>query len=105
MAEIHEHWLMRAARQAGLAGADAVRVHSKTPVEEAWTIVAHTCKLTERELASKVAPQVGMNPAEFDSAEERMITLLPEAVARQLRVFPLRSRRNRLIVATSDPAD
>ncbi len=34
-----------------------------------------------------------------------MTKLLPEAVARQFRVFPLRTQHNQLIVATSDPAD
>jgi type II secretory ATPase GspE/PulE/Tfp pilus assembly ATPase PilB-like protein/TolB-like protein/Tfp pilus assembly protein PilF len=105
MEMIHEHWLIRAARQARLAGADAIQVHFKTPVKEAWTTVADTCKLTDYELASKVAPQVGMNPAEFDSVEDSVTTLLPEAVVRQLRVFPLRTQRNHLIVATSDPAN
>lgn len=105
MERTHEHWLIRAARQAGLAGADAIELHSKAPVEEAWTTVARACNLTDRELASKVALQVRIKPAEFGSAEDRMTKLLPEAVARQFRVFPLRTEHNQLIVATSDPAD
>jgi len=105
MEPAHEHWLVRAAQKAGLAGAAAIQLQSKAPVEEAWTTVARACKLTDRELATKVAPQVGMNPAEFGTAEERITKLLPEAVARQFRVFPLRTQQNQLIAATSDPVN
>ena len=100
-----EHWLIRAARQAGWSGADAIELHSNTPVDEAWATVARACKLTDGELAIKVAPLVGMEPAEFDSAEDRVTKLLPEAVARQFRVFPLRTQRDQLIVATSYPTN
>ena len=95
----------RAARQAGLAGADVIQIPSRASVVDAWAIAARACKLADRELASRVAPQVGMTPAAFGTAEDRVTKLLPETVARQHRVFPLRTQGNQLIVASSDPVN
>jgi len=105
MSGISEHWLVHAARQAGLAGAAAIQLESKVPVEVAWTTVARVCQLSEPELAHRVASHIRIKPAEFGPAADRMTKLLPEAVARRFRVFPLRTEQNQLIVATSDPAD
>ena len=102
---VQEHWLVRAARQAGFAGVDAIRLPARASVEDAWASVARACNVTDQALAVKVAPHVRISPAEFGSAEDRPIKLVPEAVARRFRVFPLRAQHNQLIVATSDPAD
>ncbi len=105
MGEVQEHWLVRAARQAGLAGADTIRLPARASVEDVWTSVARACNVTDQALAGKVAPHVRTTPAEFGLAEDRPTKLVPEAVARRFRVFPLRAQHNQLIVATSDPAD
>ena len=105
MEGIHQHWLILAARQAGVAGADKIQLHSEAPVDEAWATVARACKLADNELAIAVAPQVGMRPAEFGSAQAQVTKLLPEAVARQFLIFPLRTQGNQLIAATSQPAN
>ena len=105
MERMHQHWLTLAARKAACAGADKIQLHANAPVDEAWTSVARACKLSEAELAIAVAPQVGMQPADFGSAEDRVTKLLPEAVARQFLIFPLRTEGNQLAVATSQPAN
>ena len=99
------HWLLAAARRAGLAGADAAAVDVAAPLANAWTAVARGARLTEDELASRIATHYHLGAAELQAAEPRAQILVPEKLARRHHVFPLRETDRQLVVATSNPND
>ena len=105
MAPTPEHWLIRVARQTGLDLPDASNIHPKSPVEETWESVHRSCGISDLELARLVAAHFRLGIADIRSVEEGAIKLLPERIARQFHVFPLRGRPNQLVVATSDPTN
>ena len=100
-----EHWLIRTAKQLGLKLPDALKVHSKTPAEEAWALVCQSSGLSDSDLARRVAAHFRLETADIRSAEERTLKLVPERLALQFHVFPLRERQKQLTVATSDPTN
>jgi type II secretory ATPase GspE/PulE/Tfp pilus assembly ATPase PilB-like protein/CheY-like chemotaxis protein len=99
------HWLVKAATRAGLPAADQVKVNPGTSETIAWDVVARGVGLSPRELAVKIAPALGVKVADFESAEPRALTLLPERLARRYQVYPLREDDRTITVATSDPND
>ncbi len=105
MQHSNDHWLIAAARRAGLDIGSGLQIHPRLALDDAWLQVAGACGLTDRELARKVAPTVGMKVAELAIVEDSIAKLLPERVARQFRVLPVRTQHNVLVVATSDPGD
>lgn len=93
------------AAQAGLDVGEASKLTPKTPAGEAWSVVCRSCRVEPIALARHVSAQSRLNLAETSSAEESALKLVPERIARQFRILPLRIRNNELHVATSDPAN
>jgi type II secretory ATPase GspE/PulE/Tfp pilus assembly ATPase PilB-like protein/CheY-like chemotaxis protein len=99
------HWLASAASRAGLPAADQLKVSPGVSETIAWDIIARGVGLSPRELAAKVAPSLGVKVANFETAEPRALTLLPERLARRYQVYPLREDDRTITVATADPND
>ena len=99
------HWLAAAAARAGLKGADALVIPVETGLIDAWEIASRTLGLSTPELAKTLAPTFGLAEADFDKAEPRALTLLPERIARKYHVFPVREDERHLVVATADPTN
>ncbi len=93
------HWLVDVIRRAGYAGAGELQL------DDAWAAVARVCDVTEDDLARQVADHYHLNAADFNAAEPRAQTLVPEKLARKYHVFPLRETDRQLVVAVSDPND
>lgn len=99
------HWLAAAASRAGMKGAEVLVIPAEASIIESWEMASRTLGLTAPELASALAPSFGLAEADFEKAEERALSLLPERIARKYHVFPLREDVRHLVVATSDPTN
>jgi type IV pilus assembly protein PilB len=99
------HWLLRAASNAGLQGAESLRLGPETSLAESWEIVARTLAITPAELAARIAPVVRLEPASFEEIDPAAVQLLPERVALKLGVMPLTCDDKQIVVATSDPTN
>ncbi len=99
------HWIVRVARGAGLAGADALQVPARTPAPEAWSAVTSACGVGEDELAAIVAKWFKLDVADFENLDPTATKFLPGSMARRFGVFPVAEDERRLTVATADPCD
>src|SRR5688572_4279543 len=99
------HWLAVAAARAGLKGADVLSIPADVGLIDSWEIASRTLGIAAPELASRLAPIFGLAEADFEKAEARALTLLPERIARKYHVFPLREDDRHLVVATADPTN
>src|SRR5881394_1683970 len=99
------HWLAAAASRAGLKGAEVLSIPAGTTLVDAWDMAARALGVTPPELAGALAPAFALAVADFDTQDERARTLLPERIARQHHVFPLREDDRHLVVATCDPTN
>jgi type IV pilus assembly protein PilB len=88
-----------------MKGAEVLTIPSGTPMVEAWEMAARTLGVTPPELASALAPAFGLAEADFDKSDARALGLIPERIARQYHVFPLREDDRHLVVATCDPTN
>ena len=61
--------------------------------------------ISQDQLARHVADYFRLNVASLESAEPPALKLVPEKVARQYGIFPLKENDRHLTVATSDPTD
>src|SRR5687767_5966372 len=99
------HWLAVAAARAGLKGADVLSIPADVGLIDSWEIASRTLGIAAPELASALAPIFGLAQADFEKAEARALSLLPERIARKYHVFPLREDERHLVVATADPTN
>jgi type IV pilus assembly protein PilB len=99
------HWISAAAVRAGLKGAEGLVIPDDASLADAWEISARTLGVAPPELASSLAPAFGIAAADFEKAEQATVALLPERIARQYHVFPLREDKRRIVVATADPTN
>ena len=99
------HWLAAAATRAGLKGADVLVIPADTGLVDSWEIASRTLGVSTPDLARLLAPTFGLAEADFDKAEARALSLLPERIARKYHVFPLREDERRLVVAIADPTN
>ncbi len=103
--ERREHWLVTVARAAGLPGAGELHLDVHTSVGEAWHRVEEACGIDPDALAREVARHFRLEVADLNAVEKKAVKLLPESVARDFWVLPLRETYRRLIIASSDPTD
>jgi type II secretory ATPase GspE/PulE/Tfp pilus assembly ATPase PilB-like protein/CheY-like chemotaxis protein len=102
---IRQHWLVALVQPSEHATGQQIAVDTQAPVGEAWTEVCRACRLTEQELAARVARHFKLPLADLNGGESRVLKLVPEAVARRYGIFPLREDDRHLVVATSNPMD
>jgi type IV pilus assembly protein PilB len=99
------HWLAVAATRAGLKGADALAIPSDVSIVDTWEIASRSLGITVQELAAAIAPTLALAEANFENADPRAATLLPDRIAKKYHVFPLREDERHLVVATADPTN
>ncbi len=102
MSPVGAHWLVGVVERAGH--------HCPPPPDgagmaEVWRTVAAACHVSLDDLAKLVARHFKLDVADLGSAEPAAAKLVPEKVARQFLVFPIREDDKRLVVATADPTD
>ena len=88
-----------------MKGAEVLAIPNGTSLVEAWEMASRTLGVTPPELVSALAPAFALAEADFERADQRALSLLPERIARQYHVFPLREDDRHLVVATCDPTN
>jgi len=88
--------LQRALADTWLAGTDPGSV---------WASAVQHKLATDEAITGLIATQFRVKVADFAAADPRATLLVPEAVARKHRVFPLTADDRRICVATADPRD
>lgn len=100
-----KHWLVHVARRTGLSGADALELEPGAPTAEAWLQVADALGINQDRLAEYVADYFRLKVTDLDGAEGNATKLVPEKIARQYQIFPIKEDDRQLVVATSDPTN
>src|SRR5881628_1616256 len=77
------HWLSAAAARAGIAGAGALDIPDDTGIADSWDIASRRLGLSAAEVATLVAPSMGLSVADFDQADTAALGILSERIARQ----------------------
>jgi len=97
------HWLVDAARRAGMAKADTLQLERGVTNGDAWLAVAAHCGVAVDDLVQEVADQMRLPVARLDRRDPHVVKLVPEKIARRYRVVPLRESDRQIVVATDDP--
>jgi type II secretory ATPase GspE/PulE/Tfp pilus assembly ATPase PilB-like protein len=97
------HWLASIALEAGYQGAGSYLPQPGASQSESWLAICQVCSLNEQELTGVVAGHFDLPVANLARAEPRAMRLIPEKVATQFGVVPLREDSRTITVATSDP--
>ena len=94
------HWLMN------VCAIDSAKLAlpADTANAAAWDAVAPLVG-GEQQVASLVAAHFRLDVADLAARQDAVVKLLPEKVARQYTVLPLRVENAQLIVASADPVD
>ncbi|MEJ2185354.1 MAG: ATPase, T2SS/T4P/T4SS family [Gemmatimonadota bacterium] len=100
-----KHWLVHVARRTGLPGAETLELEPGAPTAEAWLQVADALEINQDRLAEYVADYFRLNVTDLDDAESNATKLVPEKIARQYQIFPIKEDDRQLVVATSDPTN
>lgn len=104
-AKVATHWMHQVVQRVGLEGVENLTLHPGMEIKDVWDTVETTCKVSDQDLAKHVAAHFRLQAAELGSAENRVLKLVPEDLARRFGVFPLREDDRHLVVATSNPMD
>jgi type II secretory ATPase GspE/PulE/Tfp pilus assembly ATPase PilB-like protein/ActR/RegA family two-component response regulator len=100
-----KHWLVHVARRTGLPGAESLELEPGAPTAEAWLQVADILGINQDRLAEYVADYFRLKVTNLEDAEGNATKLVPEKIARQYQIFPLKEDDRQLVVATSDPTN
>lgn len=100
-----KHWLVHVLRRAGTPGAEELDIEPGTPSAQAWMTVCESTGMSQDQLAQHVADYFRLKVAALERAESTAVKLVPEKIARQYSIFPLRENDRHLTVATSDPTN
>jgi general secretion pathway protein E len=73
--------------------------------ETPWACARRVMRLDDAGLVARLSARYGVTPARLGSLDASLREAIPEALARRLRVVPLRATGSALIVATSCPDD
>ncbi len=73
-------------------------------LRKAWRIVTDASKVTDDQLAQRVARHFRLGVADLSTWDPRAVALLPEKVARAHGILPLSLTDSTIVVATSDPS-
>lgn len=97
--------MMDAVRKAGYTAPDVLCLDPPDTITELWESTAEQSGITSDELADIVARHAHLKQADLNSADDLALRFLPEKIARQYHVFPLREDHETLVVATCAPFD
>ncbi len=97
--------MVDAVRKAGYSAPDILCLDPPDTITELWKDTAEQSGITLDELADIIARHAKLKQADLNSADDLALKFLPEKIAHQYLVFPLREDHETLVVATSAPFD
>lgn len=98
------HWLVKAAVAVGAVEADKIKSPSGTRTAAIWEEIERVSGTGESELVTRIAKRLRLPVADL-STDARALKVVPEKIATQYMVLPLKETNQRLSVATADPMD
>jgi type IV pilus assembly protein PilB len=99
------HWLEGVLEKAGRKPEEG-RLHlSSLPLADAWQKAAEAVGIPQSELADLVASFFHLPRADLEEVESKALKFVPESLARDYSILPLREDYRRLVVATADPTN
>ena len=99
------HWLLDVLRPDPVGGFQDPEIKPKASLVDAWRLAAKAAGITQAELAARVAAHYHLRVANFATAEQHAVALVPEKLARARLVFPLRETDRELVAAVANPGD
>ncbi len=98
------HWLEGVLQKAGKT-VGAVGLPSTLPLDEAWERASEASGVLQSDLADLVAAFFQLPRASLDEVEGKALRLVPEALAHEYQILPLKEEYRRMVVATADPTN
>lgn len=98
------HWLVKAAVDIGIVQPQQLTATATTRAAIVWDEIERVSGVAESELVDRIAQRLRV-PVGKLVPDPHALKVVPEKIARQHAVLPLRESDARLIVATSDPMD
>ena len=99
------HWLVKSLVSSGKLGSDAVTPAPGMPTSRVWELVERAAGTPEDQLVPLVAQRLRLQPADLSNPTAGPLRIIPEKLARELNVLPLRENDQKLVVASADPMD
>lgn len=100
-----KHWVVHVLRRAQVPGAEDLALAPGMATLQAWIAACEATGLAQDGLTRHVADYFRLKVAALDHGEPTALRLVPEKVARQYQVYPLKENDRHLVVATSDPTN
>lgn len=98
----HSHWLVKAATDTGVIAPGKFQVAPGAATKFIWEEIERTSGLSETELVIRLAERLHLPVAELQPSPAAL-KVVPERIATQHSVLPLRETNQSLLVATADP--
>ena len=98
-------WLEDVVKTAASPGGGGPELGPTTSPEDAWREMADHAGLSISQLEALVADHFGLAVADLELAEPTARTFVPDWVALEHQVLPLRAGYGKIFVATSDPTN
>ena len=98
-----EHWIVAAARRAGLIAPGALLAGDVITVASAWAAIGSAAGVDESRIARILATELGLPVADLSSASAGVAGLIPALLAHHASILPLRVDGPTLVLATADP--
>jgi type IV pilus assembly protein PilB len=99
------HWLVRTAASIGIIKPEQAAAVKGSEKDAIWAEVERLSGLSETDLVARIAEKLRVPAATDMVADPHALKVLPEKLATQYVVLPLRESNSRLTVATADPMD
>ncbi len=101
----YAHWMEGVVARSRKASSADLNIPGSSDLLEAWDRGAELLGISPVELAEVVARHFRLPRARLDDLDTKALKLVPESVAREHLVFPLREDYRRLVLATADPTN
>ncbi|MGD2121047.1 MAG: hypothetical protein PVJ76_04855, partial [Gemmatimonadota bacterium] len=99
------HWLEGVLKKAGRVPDGGLSLPNDLPLDDAWERAAAAGGIHQEELADLVAHFFHLPRADLNEVESKALKLVPESLAHEYTLLPLREDYRRLVVATADPTN
>ena len=99
------HWLEGVLEKAGKTLEGDLSLPNSLPLEDAWEKASEASGVHQSELADMVALFFHLPRADLEEVESKALKLVPEALAHEFNILPLKEDYRRLVVATADPTN
>ncbi|MEZ4586128.1 MAG: ATPase, T2SS/T4P/T4SS family [Gemmatimonadales bacterium] len=98
-------WLAQALADAGLVSVSRIGQLAGSGASSIWEALVRQEVLSDEQILEALTQRFKVPPADLGAVDPRVVTLLPESVARKYRIVALGADDRTIRIATSDPRD